>query len=65
LDEENFLRVRSRISANSALDRTAQGLDFAAALHLARADDHGDSVTFDRQLIRAPRAPGLGNVRAP
>src|SRR3954452_15639019 len=49
----------------TALDRTAQGLDFAAALHLGRAEDRGDFVTFDRHLIRVARAAGLGNVRAP
>ncbi|MEA2886794.1 MAG: hypothetical protein QOD11_1154 [Bradyrhizobium sp.] len=50
----------------TALDRTAQGLDFAdASLHLGRAEDRGDFVTFDRHLIRAARAAGLGNVRAP
>jgi predicted nucleic acid-binding protein len=49
----------------TALDRTAQGLDFADALHLGRAEDRGDFVTFDRHLIRAARAAGFGNVRAP
>ena len=49
----------------TALDRTAQGLDFADALHLGRAEDRGDFVTFDRRLIKAARAAGLGNVRVP
>jgi predicted nucleic acid-binding protein len=49
----------------TALDRTAQGLDFADALHLGRAEDRGDFVTFDRQLIKAARAAGLGHVRMP
>jgi len=48
-----------------ALDRTAQGLDFADALHLGRAEDRGDFVTFDRGLIKAARAAGLGHVRLP
>jgi predicted nucleic acid-binding protein len=48
-----------------ALDRTARGLDFADALHLGRAEDRGDFVTFDQQFIRAARAAGLENVRAP
>jgi predicted nucleic acid-binding protein len=49
----------------TALDRTAQGLDFADALHLGRAEDRGDFLTFDRHLIKAARAAGLGNVRTP
>jgi predicted nucleic acid-binding protein len=49
----------------TALDRTAHGLDFVDALHLGRAEDRGDFVTFDRHLIRAARAAVLGNVRAP
>src|SRR5436305_4661069 len=49
----------------TALDRTAQGLDFADALHLGRAEDRGDFVTFDRGLIKAARAAGLHNVRLP
>jgi predicted nucleic acid-binding protein len=49
----------------TALDRTARGLDFADALHLGRAEDRGDFVTFDQHFIKAARAAGLGNVRAP
>ena len=49
----------------TALDRTAHGLDFADALHLGRAEDCGAFVTFDQPLIRAARAAGLRNVRAP
>jgi predicted nucleic acid-binding protein len=49
----------------TALDRTAHGLDFADALHLGRAEDCDAFATFDRQLIRAARAAGYDNVRAP
>jgi predicted nucleic acid-binding protein len=49
----------------TALDRTAQGLDFADALHLGCAEDRGDFVTFDGQLIKAARAAGLRHVRMP
>ena len=49
----------------TALDRTAHGLDFADALHLGRAEDRGDFVTFDERLIKAARAAGLRGVRAP
>jgi predicted nucleic-acid-binding protein len=49
----------------TALDSMADGLDFADALHLGRAEDCDAFVTFDRQFIRAARAAGHGNVRAP
>lgn len=49
----------------SALDRTAQGLDFADALHLGRAEGCDAFVTFDLRFIRAAKAAGLRNVRAP
>jgi predicted nucleic acid-binding protein len=49
----------------TALDSTANGLDFADALHLGRAEDCDAFVTFDWQFIRAARAAGHGNVRAP
>jgi predicted nucleic acid-binding protein len=49
----------------TALDRTALGLDFADALHLGRAEDCDAFATFDHQLIKAARAAGCGNVRAP
>src|SRR3954447_2487150 len=49
----------------TALDRTAHGLDFADALHIGRAEGRGDFVTFDRRLIKAAGAVGLGHVRAP
>jgi predicted nucleic acid-binding protein len=49
----------------TALDRTAQGLDFADALHLGRAEDCDAFVTFDQRLIKAAQATGVTNVRAP
>ena len=48
-----------------ALEWSAAGMDFADALHLGRAEDRGDFVTFDRRLIKAARAAGRGNLRAP
>src|SRR4051794_7740331 len=51
--------------AATALDRAAQGLDFADALHLGRAEHRGDFATFDRRLINAARAAGLRHVRLP
>jgi predicted nucleic acid-binding protein len=49
----------------TALDRTTHGLDFADALHLGRAEDCDAFVTFDQRLIRAAKATGFRNVRAP
>ena len=49
----------------TALDRTTHGLDFADALHLGRAEDCDAFVTFDQRFIRAAKATGFGNVRAP
>ncbi len=47
-----------------AIDRTAQGMDFADALHVGRADACSAFATFDRQLIKAARAAGIPAVRA-
>lgn len=49
----------------TALDRTAQGLDFADALHLGRAEDCDVFVTFDQPFIRAAQTAGIRNVRTP
>jgi predicted nucleic acid-binding protein len=49
----------------TALDRAAQGLDFADALHLGRAQGCDAFVTFDQLFIRAAQAAGFRNVRTP
>lgn len=49
----------------TALDRVANGLDFADALHLGRADGCDAFVTFDRRFIKAARTAGLKTVREP
>jgi predicted nucleic acid-binding protein len=47
--------------ADRALGWAAQGLDFADALHLARAQDCTAFMTFDRRLTKA--AAGLSTVK--
>ena len=49
----------------AALDRTAQGMDFADALHLGRADHCAAFVTFDRELAKAAKGAGIANVQLP
>ncbi len=46
----------------AALDRAAGGLDFAVALHMARAARCDAFATFDQRLLRAP---GLAGLREP
>lgn len=48
-----------------ALELAEQGMDFADALHLARADRCEAFVTFDRRLEKAARALGEDAVRTP
>jgi predicted nucleic-acid-binding protein len=47
-----------------ALDRTADGMDFADALHLGRTDACEALVTFDQRLVKAAAAIGAENVLA-
>ena len=47
--------------AARALDWAEQGLDFADALHLGRAQNCSDFVSFDRKLAKA--AAGLSDVK--
>ena len=49
----------------SAINRTTQGMDFADALHLGRADGCDAFATFDQKFIRAAKAIGIQNVLAP
>jgi predicted nucleic acid-binding protein len=49
----------------SALDRMENGMDFADALHLGRAEACDCFMTFDRRLVERARAAGAGPVRAP
>jgi predicted nucleic-acid-binding protein len=49
----------------TALDRAAQGMDFADALHLGRAENCSAFLTFDQRLVKAARVVGVNDVRAP
>jgi len=49
----------------SALELTGEGLDFADALHLSRAQGCEAFVTFDRKLIKAAKGLGAVEVEAP
>lgn len=46
-----------------ALDLSAQGMDFADALHLLKAQHCETFVTFDRQFIKAAQAAGHHSVQ--
>jgi len=49
----------------AALDWAERGLDFAAALHLAAAQQHAGFVTFDKALVRMARRLDTPTVREP
>jgi len=51
--------------ANQALDWTDAGLDFADALHLARAVDCNSFASFDERFARAADKLGTLKVRVP
>lgn len=51
--------------AAQALDWMEQGLDFADALHLAKATGCDAFVSFDRRFARAANRLGAIKVRAP
>jgi predicted nucleic-acid-binding protein len=48
---------------SSALDLVETGVDFADALHLRKSAHCTGFATFDRKLIRAAQAAGLGDVQ--
>jgi predicted nucleic-acid-binding protein len=48
-----------------ALDRMKDGMDFADALHLGRAEACDAFMTFDRRLVRTASAIGIESVRNP
>jgi predicted nucleic-acid-binding protein len=51
--------------AARALDWMSRGMDFADALHLAKADECEAFVSFDRRLARLAKRVGGASVRAP
>jgi predicted nucleic acid-binding protein len=57
--------LENPVLAARALDWTAQGMDFADALHLARAQQCEAFVSFDRRLAAAGRRVGSIPVRTP
>ncbi|CAN5537055.1 type II toxin-antitoxin system VapC family toxin [soil metagenome] len=50
--------------AATALDCAENGMDFADALHVIRADHCDGFVTFDQQLIKAAQTMGFKAVRS-
>lgn len=46
-----------------ALDLAESGMDFADALHLAKAAHCKGMVSFDRKFVKAAKAAGYDNVR--
>ncbi len=51
--------------AATALDWMVRGMDFADALHLAKAEDCTAFVSFDRRLAKAAKALSHVEVRQP
>jgi predicted nucleic acid-binding protein len=49
----------------TALDWMTRGMDFADALHLAKAQGFDAFVSFDRRLARAAKEPSDIEVRTP
>ena len=57
------VRLEEPVRVNQALDWLSRGMDFADALHLAKADDCEAFVTFDRVLARSSGKLGTLPVR--
>ena len=53
------------VLAFQALNWMGRGMDFADALHLAKADGCEAFVSFDRRLATVARRVGVATVRAP
>lgn len=60
-----MVTVESPARLARALDMAEQGMDFAGALHLTRADRGEGFVTFDRRLVKVAGSLGEASVRAP
>jgi predicted nucleic acid-binding protein len=56
--------LEDALLAAKALEWQAKGLDFADALHLARADGCEAFVSFDRSFAKAANAMGGARVQA-
>src|SRR5436190_18686070 len=59
------VRLEDPAIARKALDWMAAGMDFADALHLAKAEGCERFVSFDRRLATVARRAGGVSVRAP
>lgn len=60
------VQIENRVSVLAALDAYQNGLDFADALHLARADFCSTFLSFDVRLKKRADAAGLSpSVTAP
>ncbi|MDH2918340.1 MAG: type II toxin-antitoxin system VapC family toxin [Sideroxydans sp.] len=60
------VQIENRVSVLAALDAYQNGLDFADALHLARADFCSTFLSFDVRLKKRADAAGLSpSVAAP
>jgi predicted nucleic acid-binding protein len=60
-----YVTLEDPALAAQALDWMEAGLDFADALHLAKAADCEAFVTFDQRFARAANKLGTVKVRAP
>lgn len=56
------VQIENRSSVLAALNAYQRGLDFADALHLARADSCSAFLSFDRRLKKGANAAGLSPV---
>ena len=59
------VRLEDAVTARQALDWMAAGMDFADALHLAKASDCEAFASFDRRLASAAKRAGAIAVRVP
>ena len=53
------------VLVGNALEWLTNGMDFADAIHLAKASHCDGFVTFDRQFVRTAKMLGLAKVRTP
>ena len=59
------ITVEEPVKLARALDWTRQGMDFADALHLAKAEGCTAFLSFDRNLAKLARAHGVMPVEEP
>ena len=59
------ITVEEPVKLARALDRTLRGMDFADALHLAKAEGCTAFLSFDRNLAKLAKADGFMPVEEP